>query len=49
MILMEVFWISFCLRLCPNSNEGALYLIVCKVMIVVTALDLIMCKAMTDW
>ena len=48
MILMEVFWISFCLRLCPDSNGGALYLIECKAMIVVTALDLIMCKTMLE-
>ena len=48
MIPMEVLWISFCLRLCPDSNGGALDLIMCKAMIVVTALELIMCKAMAD-
>ena len=48
MILMEVFWISFCLRLCPDSNKGALDLIECKAMIVVTALELIMFNAMAD-
>ena len=48
MILMEVLWISFCLRLCPDSNGGALDLVMCKAMIVVTALELIIFKAMSE-
>ena len=47
---MEVFWISFYFRLCQrnDTNGGALDLIMYKAMIVVTALKLIMFKAMSE-